>query len=68
MEKGNLFSNYNMMQGLLSEIMIDEQVRIFRKKSLYEQIDEALAMKNKERFMHLTNELKDLMRYEQETG
>jgi uncharacterized protein YpiB (UPF0302 family) len=58
-----------MVAGLLSEIVIDEQVRLYRKRALYEEIDEALAMKNKESFMRLTNELREIMAYEQsETG
>ncbi|WP_139489148.1 IDEAL domain-containing protein [Brevibacillus dissolubilis] len=66
MEKPNfLFNNQqNMMSGLLSEIMIDQQVRLFRKKTLYREIDEALAVKNKDRFMTLTSELRQILAFE----
>jgi len=68
MDWTNLYGN-NMVSGLLSEMVIDEQVRLYRKKTLYQEIDEALAMKNKERFLKLTTELRELMAYEQsETG
>jgi uncharacterized protein YpiB (UPF0302 family) len=68
MERYNYYGN-NMVAGLLSEIVIDEQMRLYRKRALYEEIDEALAMKNKERFIRLTNELREIMAYEQsETG
>jgi uncharacterized protein YpiB (UPF0302 family) len=68
MEWPNLYGN-NTVAGLLSEIVIDEQVRQYRKRTLYQEIDEALAMKNKERFLHLTNELREIIAYEQsETG
>jgi len=46
-------------------MVIDEQVRLYRKRTLYKEIDEALAMKNKERFMRLTDELRQIMAYEQ---
>ncbi|WP_019122431.1 IDEAL domain-containing protein [Brevibacillus massiliensis] len=55
----------NMVAELLSEMVIDEQVRLFRKRTLYREIDEALELKNKERFLCLTNELKEIMAYEQ---
>lgn len=66
---GNQYGTNNTVSGLLSEIVIDEQVRLYRKRALYLEIDEALTMKNKERFLRLTNELREIMEYEQsETG
>ncbi|AKF95484.1 MULTISPECIES: IDEAL domain-containing protein [Brevibacillus] len=68
MEQSKYLGN-GFMSGLLSEIMIDQQVRQFRKRTLYKEIDEALAVKNKEKFLMLTNELKELLTYEiTETG
>ncbi|QDX93836.1 IDEAL domain-containing protein [Brevibacterium sp. JNUCC-42] len=68
MEQSKYLGN-GFMSGLLSEIMIDQQVRQFRKRTLYKEIDEALAVKNKEKFLALTNELKELLTYEiTETG
>ena len=63
MERPNFFTQ-NMVSGLLSEMVIDEQVRKFRKRTLYEQIDEALAIRNKERFILLTNELRAILALE----
>ncbi len=45
-------------------MLIDEQVRLYRKRTLYQEIDEALAEKDKERFLVLTNELREIMAYE----
>ncbi|MGD8189226.1 IDEAL domain-containing protein [Brevibacillus ginsengisoli] len=63
MERPNFFTQ-NMVSGLLSEMVIDEQVRTYRKRTLYEQIDEALTMKNKERFYQLTTELREILALE----
>ncbi|GAA4708915.1 IDEAL domain-containing protein [Brevibacillus fulvus] len=63
------YGNNSMVAGLLSELVMDEQVRSHRKKTLYEQIDRALAKKDKEEFLLLTTELKAIIAYEQtETG
>ncbi|WP_400163766.1 IDEAL domain-containing protein [Brevibacillus sp. TJ4] len=57
-------TNNQMVSGLLSEMVIDEQMRLYRKRELYKEIDEALATKNREAFMRLTSELKAIMEYE----
>lgn len=67
MDRPNYFTQ-NMVSGLLSEIVIDEQVRKFRKRTLYELIDEALAGRNKEQFYKLTSELREILAFEKETG
>ncbi|MGC5324583.1 IDEAL domain-containing protein [Brevibacillus sp. SYSU BS000544] len=67
MDRPNFFTQ-NMVAGLLSEIVIDEQVRKFRKRTLYELIDEALAVGNKEQFYVLTSELREILAFEKETG
>ncbi|HZG16457.1 MAG TPA: IDEAL domain-containing protein [Candidatus Bathyarchaeia archaeon] len=64
MEWPNIYGNQSV-SGLLSEMVIDEQVRLYRKRTLYKEIDEALEMKNKERFLCLTTELREIMAYEQ---
>ncbi|MBY0050377.1 IDEAL domain-containing protein [Brevibacillus agri] len=69
MEWPNFYSNAygtnnQMVSGLLSEMVIDEQMRQYRKRTLYQEIDEALATKNKELFIRLTDELKEIMAYE----
>ncbi|USG63492.1 IDEAL domain-containing protein [Brevibacillus ruminantium] len=58
-------SNNQQVSGLLSEMLIDEQVRLYRKRTLYQEIDVALAEKNKERFLELTTELREIMAYEE---
>ncbi|MFD2371748.1 IDEAL domain-containing protein [Brevibacillus sp. GCM10020057] len=58
-------TNNQMVTGLLSEMVIDEQMRLYRKRTLYQEIDEALANKDKEVFLRLTDELKEIMSYEQ---
>ncbi|UFJ42761.1 IDEAL domain-containing protein [Brevibacillus humidisoli] len=69
MERPNYMQQQNVLAGLLSEIAIDREMRSLRKKALYEEIDQALAMKNKESFLRLTAELREIMTYEQsETG
>ncbi|MED4783174.1 IDEAL domain-containing protein [Brevibacillus choshinensis] len=70
MEWPNFYSNAygtnnQMVSGLLSEMVIDEQMRQYRKRTLHQEIDEALATKNKEVFLRLTDELKEIMAYEQ---
>ncbi|ASJ53443.1 IDEAL domain-containing protein [Brevibacillus sp. HB1.2] len=70
MEWPNFYSNAygtnnQMVSGLLSEMVIDEQMRQYRKRTLIQEIDEALASKNKELFLRLTDELKEIMAYEQ---
>ncbi|MED1782441.1 MULTISPECIES: IDEAL domain-containing protein [Brevibacillus] len=70
MEWPNFYSNAygtnnQMVSGLLSEMVIDEQMRQYRKRTLIQEIDEALATKNKELFLRLTDELKEIMAYEQ---
>ncbi|NRS46796.1 IDEAL domain-containing protein [Brevibacillus sp. HB2.2] len=70
MEWPNFYSNAygtnnQMVSGLLSEMVIDEQMRQYRKRTLVQEIDEALASKNKELFLRLTDELKEIMTYEQ---
>ncbi|GEC89896.1 MULTISPECIES: IDEAL domain-containing protein [Brevibacillus] len=69
MEWPNFYSNAygtnnQMVSGLLSEMVIDEQMRQYRKRTLIQEIDEALASKNKELFLRLTDELKEIMAYE----
>ncbi len=58
----------DIVAGLLAEIVIDAQLRSLRKQTLYQEIDEALERKNKERFLTLTSELRDIIAYESETG
>lgn len=69
MERPNELQQQNVLAGLLSEIVIEREIRSLRKRVLYEEIDQALAMRNKESFLRLTAELREIMAYEQtETG
>jgi len=63
MEKQNLIQE-NVVLGLLAELVLDEALRAFRKKRLYEEIDRALAENNQEQFFTLTEELRSLLEYE----
>lgn len=68
MERSN-YLVHHVVAGLLSEIVIDAQMRDYRKRTLYEQIDKALAAKDKEQFLQLSRELCEIIAYEQsETG
>lgn len=69
MERPNELQQHNVLAGLLSEIVIEREMRSLRKRVLYEEIDQALAMRNKESFLRLTAELREIIAYEQsETG
>ncbi len=54
-----------VVSGLLSEIIIDQQLRQFRKRSLLAEIDVALSAKNREHFIKLTDELREIIAYEE---
>ncbi len=60
MEKQNLLKD--TLLGLLAEMVLDEAVREFNKKSLYEAIDEALLNSDKNKFIMLTNQLNDILK------
>lgn len=51
-------SSYETMLELNAEIFISELMKHQKKSKLYEQIDLALATRDKSKFIELTNELK----------
>ncbi|WP_018133262.1 ReoY family proteolytic degradation factor [Effusibacillus pohliae] len=46
--------------SLQAELILDQAVKIYRLSKLYEQIDRALDARDKEQFLKLTNELKQI--------
>lgn len=58
MEKQNVV--HGSFLGLLAEIVLDEAVRKFKEKRLYQQIDDALSQGDEQQFLLLTSELKQL--------
>lgn len=51
-----------VMQRILIDMIIHESILKRRKRQLEKQIDHALDMKNKELFMKLSNEMKQLIK------
>lgn len=48
--------------SLMAELVLDQAVRDYEISRLYKEIDQALEDQNKERFLHLTNELKNRLK------
>jgi uncharacterized protein YpiB (UPF0302 family) len=46
--------------SLMAEVFLDESLRHFKEKKLYQEIDNALASKDEDTFLQLTSELKNL--------
>jgi uncharacterized protein YpiB (UPF0302 family) len=46
--------------SLMAEVFLDESLRKFKEEKLYQEIDNALASKDEDTFLLLTNELKNL--------
>lgn len=63
--EGNPMDKQNVVQdsllSLMAEIVLEQSLQEYRKKKLYEQIDEALAIGDEETFLKLTEELKELL-------
>lgn len=59
MEKQNVVPN--QFYSLLAELVLDQAVRDYEIRRLYEEIDLSLSLKDKKRFMELTEELKLLL-------
>ncbi|MFD1426090.1 ReoY family proteolytic degradation factor [Kroppenstedtia sanguinis] len=58
--EGNPMERQDLVQdilfGLMAEMILDESVREFRKKDLYQRIDEALEAGDEEQFLQLTEQ------------
>jgi uncharacterized protein YpiB (UPF0302 family) len=46
--------------SLMAELILDESIRKYKEERLYKEIDRALAQKDENSFLTLTNELKTL--------
>ncbi len=57
---GKMYASYEAMLSLYAELVLDESVRKYKEKTLYHEIDAALAKRDEKRFLFLTNELRML--------
>lgn len=64
MDKQNVVQD--SLLSLMAEIVLEQSQRAYRKKTLYSQIDEALAKGDEETFFTLTEELKELLEVDSE--
>ncbi|MCA1060527.1 IDEAL domain-containing protein [Rossellomorea aquimaris] len=53
-------SDVNHMESLFAEMILDEALLTFRKEQIAQGIDQALRNRNKEEFLRLTEELKQI--------
>lgn len=57
---GKMYASYEAMLSLYAELVLDESVRKHKERQLYNEIDAALAKRDEERFLVLTDELRML--------
>ncbi|AIE61051.1 IDEAL domain-containing protein [Bacillus methanolicus] len=53
-------SEGKILDSLFAEMVLDKALHNFRKKQIKNKIDESLRNKNKEEFLRLTEELKNI--------
>ncbi|WP_226672433.1 IDEAL domain-containing protein [Rossellomorea aquimaris] len=53
-------SDVNHMDSLFAEMILDEALLTFRKEQIAQGIDQALHKRNKEEFLRMTEELKQI--------
>ncbi|PFA63125.1 phosphoesterase [Bacillus sp. AFS015802] len=53
-------SDVNHMDSLFAEMILDEALLTFRKEQIAQGIDQALRKRNREEFLRLTEELKQI--------
>lgn len=58
---GKMYASYEAMLSLYAELVLDESIRKYREKHLYQEIDDALAKRDEKSFLVLTNELRILL-------
>ncbi|WP_438445625.1 IDEAL domain-containing protein [Gorillibacterium sp. sgz5001074] len=58
---GKMYASYEAMLSLYAELILDEAIRKHREKHLYQEIDDALANRDEQTFLELTNELRMLI-------
>jgi uncharacterized protein YpiB (UPF0302 family) len=55
----------NQMYSLIAEMLLEKAVHDFKKRQIYEQIDDALDARDKRKFNRLTKQLRELLEKEQ---
>jgi uncharacterized protein YpiB (UPF0302 family) len=62
--EGNPMEEQDLVQehliSLFAELLLDNAVQEFKKQELYKQIDDALAIRDKQRFLYLSKQLKEM--------
>ncbi|WP_210608208.1 IDEAL domain-containing protein [Priestia flexa] len=53
-------SNVKVLDSLIAEMFLDKVIANFQKAKLKKEIDQSLEEKNKEDFLKLTNQLKNI--------
>ncbi|WP_028403060.1 IDEAL domain-containing protein [Ectobacillus panaciterrae] len=53
-------SEVNIMDSVFAEMVLDKALHDFRKKQIQKEIDRSLRNRNKEEFLRLTEELKNI--------
>lgn len=59
---GKMYASYEAMLSLYAEFILDEAIRKYREEHLYKAIDSALANRDEETFLALTQELKSVLK------
>ena len=66
--EGNPMDKQNVVQdslfNVMAEIVLEQSLQAYQKKVLYEQIDQSLADRDKQRFLQLTEKLNELLKLE----
>lgn len=65
---GKMYASYEAMLSLYAELVLDDAIRKYREKHLLQEIDDALANRDEETFLELTNELRLLMAASEHSG
>lgn len=59
---GKMYASYEAMLSLYAELILDEAIRKHREEHLYKEIDSALANRDEESFLALTEQLKSILK------
>ncbi|MFP3887713.1 IDEAL domain-containing protein [Priestia filamentosa] len=54
------FPKVNVTDSLIAEMVLDQALNAFREQQIQKEIDQSLENQNKEEFLRLTEELKNL--------
>lgn len=55
---GKMYASYEAMLSLYAELFLDEAIRKHKEEYLYKEIDKALAKRDEQSFLALTEELR----------